>query len=390
MPNDQGNIIAFVPARGGSKSIPYKNIKLIANKPLIYWVLKSLQDTPEVDQIVVATDDLNIKSTVLNFAFSKVITYDRDPINAQDTSSTESVLLEYIESQNISDESWLLLAQATSPLTTSTDFSKAIALTKAGFSSVLSCVENRRFFWSADGTSINYNVLNRPRRQDFNGQLMENGALYLSSVRDIKATKCRISGKIGIMTMPEVTAFEIDEPDDWIILESLVSKYRTDSSPVTTFSNIKILLSDVDGVLTDAGMYYSENGDELKKFSTYDGLGFRLLAEKGIQCGILTQEDRQLNQRRSQKLKLDFTIQGSHDKVKSALELCQKLGFDLSNIAYIGDDVNDIELLKAVSIKACPANAVPEVKAIPGIIHLQRSGGDGALREFAEILLRGL
>lgn len=154
---------------------------------------------------------------------------------------------------------------------------------------------------------------------------------------------------------------------------------------------IKLFLSDVDGVLTDAGMYYTENGDELKKFNTHDGMGFNLLAKEGIKTGIITTENTKLVERRAAKLKLDYLYQGKGfgNKLDAALEICAKEGITIQEVAYVGDDVNCISLLEAVGLAACPANAVKKVKAIPGIIHLEKKGGDGAVREFIDMILDG-
>lgn len=149
---------------------------------------------------------------------------------------------------------------------------------------------------------------------------------------------------------------------------------------------IKVFLTDVDGVMTDAGMYYSTSGEEMKKFNTHDGMGMMLLKEAGIKTGILTTEDTSIVERRAKKLKVDFLYQGVGfgGKLAAAKEICAKEGISLQEIAYIGDDINCIELLSAVGLAACPANATRKVKAIPGIIQLSRSGGDGAIREFIE------
>ena len=145
------------------------------------------------------------------------------------------------------------------------------------------------------------------------------------------------------------------------------------------FSKIKLFLSDVDGVLTDAGMYYTENGDEFKKFCTYDGMGFQLLQKTGIKVGILTTEDRELNRRRAKKLGLDFDFHGLKDKLQLVKDLCKKENISLDEVAYIGDDVNCFGLLSNVGIAACPNNAVAKIKAIPNIIHLKKKGGDGVV-----------
>lgn len=152
--------------------------------------------------------------------------------------------------------------------------------------------------------------------------------------------------------------------------------------------SIKIFLSDVDGVLTDGGMYYTESGDEFKKFNCYDGMGMKLLQEKGYKVGIITSEDKQINRNRARKLKLDFDFHGVKDKLKFMQEFCINENFKLSEIAYIGDDINCFDLLSNVGVCACPKNAVSKIKNIPNIKLLNSSGGNGAFREFAEIYLK--
>jgi len=378
------SVIAFIPARGGSKSIPEKNIKFFCGKPLIFWNLQELQNS-NADNIVVATDSEKIKNMVNSFNFSKVSIYDRSNENSQDISSTESVMLEYINSINLSDTNTFMLVQATSPFTQKNHFNEGLELFKK-HDSVLSCCESKRFSWR-DGKSLNYDIYNRPRRQDFEGTLIENGAFYISSVSDIKKTKNRISGDIATYKMPEFTYTEIDEPEDWIVAESLMKKFiLKDKTP--DFSKIKIFLSDVDGVLTDAGMYYTENGDEFKKFCTYDGMGFQLLKNTGVKVGILTTEDRDLNIRRAKKLGLDFDFHGVKDKLLIVKDLCDRENISLDEVAYIGDDINCFSLLCNVGIAACPNNAVPKIKAIPNIIQLSKNGGDGVVRQFVELILQ--
>ena len=377
------SVIAFIPARGGSKSILQKNIKVFCGKPLIFWNLQELQKS-DVDEIIVATDSDEIKSIVNAFNFSKVKVYDRIKDNAQDISSTESVMLEYIKCSNISNEDTFMLVQATSPFTQSIHFNEGLELFNK-HDSVLSCCRSKRFSWK-NGKPLNYDIYNRPRRQDFVGTFIENGAFYISSVEAIKETKNRISGDIGIYEMPEYTYTEIDELEDWIVAESLMKRFILNNE-VIDFSNIKLFLSDVDGVLTDAGMYYTETGDEFKKFCTYDGMGFQLLQKTGVKVGILTTEDKELNRRRAIKLGLDFDFHGAMDKLQIVKDLCINENITLSEVAYIGDDVNCFSLLSNVGIAACPNNAVPKIKAIPNIIQLSKNGGDGVVREFVELFL---
>ena len=384
---ERRQVTAFIPVRGGSKSIPLKNIREFCGKPLVYWNISALQAAGLVDKIVVATDSDDIEATVRSFGFDKVEIYRRSAENASDTASTESVMLEYIEAANLSEETVFMLVQATSPLTQTIHFQEALQLYSEGnYDSLLTCVVNKRFFWNKNGTPRNYDYMNRPRRQNFDGELMENGAFYINTVKNILQSGNRLSGKIGIYEMPEYTAIEIDEPDDWTMLENLMRKHVLKTQPVT---KIKLFLTDVDGVLTDGGMYYSEIGDEQKKFNTRDGMGFHLLREAGIKSGIITTENTQIVERRAAKLKVDYVYQGKNTggKLQTAMEICRKEGITLAEAAYIGDDINCYDLLCNVGMAACPADAVEKIKTIPNIKILRKKGGEGVVREFIEIIL---
>lgn len=156
------------------------------------------------------------------------------------------------------------------------------------------------------------------------------------------------------------------------------------------FSNIKLFLTDVDGVMTDAGMYYSNAGIESKKFNAHDGMGLQIIRKQGIKTGMITSENLQLVENRFNKLKLDYLYQGKIQgtKLNAAVEICAKEGFTLDQVAYIGDDINCHDLLSAVGFAACPQDAVDTIKQIPGIIILSKKGGEGCVREFIELILK--
>ena len=383
-------VIAFIPVRGGSKSIPLKNIKPLCGKPLVCWNIEALEACPQVDEVIVATDSDEIWKTVESKNYKKTKLYRRSTENACDTASTESVMLEYINYAKLPKNNVFMLVQATSPLTEPIHFSEALQKYAMGeYDSMLTCVRNYRFFWNEDGSSMNYDYMNRPRRQNFSGMLMENGAFYINTVKNILSNGNRLGGKIGVYEMPEYTATEIDEPDDWMILEKLMRKYKSEFVNQKKH-NIKLFITDIDGTLTDGGMYYSEYGDELKKFNTRDGMGIQMLREVGIKTAIITSEDRQLNQRRAEKLKIDFIRQGKANggKVAVAEEIAKEMGITMQEVAYIGDDVNCVSLLLKVGMAACPADACDNVKEIPGIIVMTRKGGEGCVREFIETIMK--
>ena len=152
-------------------------------------------------------------------------------------------------------------------------------------------------------------------------------------------------------------------------------------------ADIKLFATDVDGTMTDGCMYYAENGLELKKFNFKDGMGFKILRDAGIKTAIITSEDTPIVQKRAEKLKADYLSMGTWTKLDFVKKICNELGITLSEVAYIGDDINDIELLSVVKHKACPSDAVKKVKDISGITILKAKGGDGAVREFIEYLM---
>lgn len=158
---------------------------------------------------------------------------------------------------------------------------------------------------------------------------------------------------------------------------------------------VKLFLTDVDGCLTDGGMYYSANGDEMKRFCVYDGMGIVRLQKAGIPCGILTSENTPIVARRAEKLKMQYLYmgvgsqvnQGAKTKLEAAQEICNELNITLEDVCFVGDDINDLDLLRAVGTPACPPNARLDVKAVPDILLLQTPGGQGAIRELCERIL---
>jgi CMP-N-acetylneuraminic acid synthetase len=209
-------MIAILPIRSGSKGIPNKNIKLFNGKPLVWWVLKSLEKSI-VEKIIVATDKEYI-DILNNFNFKKIVIYERKKINSLDSSSTEDVLLEVIDKFSINES--IILVQATSPLTTSENINEAINVSK-NYDSLLSVVRQDRFLWNVEGKPMNYDYNKRPRRQQFKGHFVENGAIYINHSHNIKKFKNRLSGKIGLYIMDDSTYFEIDEEKDWELISIL-------------------------------------------------------------------------------------------------------------------------------------------------------------------------
>lgn len=194
--------VAFIPVRGGSKSIPLKNIKPICGKPLVYWTVKAACSCQYIDKVYVATDSDIIKNTIEEFKsgtesgiFNKVKVIGRSAESASDTASTEFAMLEFAEKYDFDN---IVLVQATSPLLQSSDLDRGFeAFYTEGTDSVLSVVRQKRFHWETDDNgyahSTNYDVFHRPRRQEFEGYLVENGAFYITSKKDLVESRNRVS-----------------------------------------------------------------------------------------------------------------------------------------------------------------------------------------------------
>ena len=402
--------VAFIPVRGGSKSIPLKNIKEIHGRPLVYWTVAAACDCRSIDKVYVATDSKEIRLCVEKFCsedykrFGKVSVVDRSAESASDTASTELAMIEFAKAHRFDN---IVLIQATSPMLTGADLDNGFnAFSVKDTDSVLSVVPQKRFIWTLDNegnaTAQNYDVNNRPRRQDFEEYYVENGAFYITSRKDLLATGCRLSGNIRISLMSEDTYYEIDEPSDWTVTQALMEKREQKEEKQDAYTasesnkpeekedrkelKYKMFLTDCDGCMTDGGMYYSEKGDELKKFNTRDGVAFRLLRERGIITGVITGEDVALNKRRCEKLKIDVLAPGCTDKVACINRLCATYNVKPEEVVYIGDDIVDKDAIEFVGFGCCPADAAADIRAVAALV-TKAKGGEGVIREVAEMVL---
>lgn len=148
----------------------------------------------------------------------------------------------------------------------------------------------------------------------------------------------------------------------------------------------KLILTDIDGVWTDGGMYYDQTGDEWKKFNTSDSAGVLFAHRLNIPVGIITGEETHIVARRSNKLRVDYLFQNTKDKLAVAQSLCEELHITLKDVAFIGDDLGDINLLKQVGFAGVPASAPDYVKVL-GNVPLSKKGGEGVFREFVEKII---
>ncbi len=154
----------------------------------------------------------------------------------------------------------------------------------------------------------------------------------------------------------------------------------------TELTKIKLVVTDVDGVLTDGGLYYTNEGLVMKKFNVKDGIATRRLRDNGFKCGIISTDGPDLIEVRNKRLKMDFLVTGTWNKLEKLKEICEAEKIELENVAYLGDDINDLEIIGGVGFSAAPSDAVDSVLSAVDYV-CKRKGGNGVFREFAELII---
>lgn len=373
--------VALVPLRAGSKSIPMKNLRPIAGRPLFSWVVAEAIRSAAFEEVWIATDSPEIAGEAERLFGSQINVFERSPESSTDTAPTEAVMGEF---QAAVAFDVLGLIQATSPLTDAAHLAEAKQQFLAhDYESLVTVVRSKEFLWNEDGRPVNYEPAHRPRRQDHPGHLVENGAFYFTRSDVLRDRRCRLGGRIGLFEMPASCRWELDEPEDWLIVEQLLLRKRR---AARTGQRIKGLVVDVDGTLTDGGMYYSARGEELKKFDTRDAVGLRLLRENGVHVAVVTAETSAVVDARMKKLGIEDYHAGVADKLAVLTDLCSRWKVGLEEVAYMGDDVGDAACLRAVGLAICPADAVPEMRSAAHLVTNCRAGA-GAVREACGYLM---
>lgn len=384
-------IVSIIPARGGSKGIPLKNIQPIGGVPLISRTIRAALDSKYISAVYVSTDS-ELIANVAREEGAEIIVRPADI--SGDAASSESALLYSLEKINISSD-FLVFLQCTSPFTTSHHIDKCIeSIINLDADSCLATVSNHRFLWknleNNDGVvGINHDGRNRKRRQDLDPEFMETGAVYVMRTNKFIKEKTRFCGKVVNCNFDdESLAFEIDSPFDLLVARAIdQSRNNSDYSDIK-FSDIKLIVFDFDGVFTNNKVYLDEEGCESVQCNRGDGMGISLLKKTRIPLFILSTEKNPIVLKRAEKLGIP-AFNNVENKLQFLEEYICKSNISSDSVCYVGNDVNDLECLKKVGLPVVPSDAHEEVKKFARII-LKNKGGDGAVREFCDMFLKGL
>ena len=375
-------IVALVPLRGGSKRIPRKNIKVMAGKPLAYWACAAAKACQHISDIYVSTDDDEIARTVESFDLG-VRVLARPKALAADDATTDDVILHFM---SLVDFDVVATLQATCPLVTGKDLTSGIEqFLLDGDDSLLTGVRVRRFFWTIDGLPLNYDPLRRPFSQNFEGSIMENGAFYLTKREALQTYRNRLGGKIGIFEMAEESATDIDVPADWETVARQFSERR--NGLASQAKNIKIIMSDFDGVWTDNKVYAIGETHEAVCCSKADSLALDIFRSRfDLPVLVISKETNEVVSARCSKLGLKALLSVDNKQGAVERELGTR-GLSWAEVCYIGNDMNDLACMASAGLSLCPADSAFEVKSQADYI-LSHSGGNGAVREMFELLAR--
>jgi YrbI family 3-deoxy-D-manno-octulosonate 8-phosphate phosphatase len=385
------NVCAIIPARGGSKGLPRKNVTPIAGVPLIARTVNAAKAAALVTRVVVSTDDREIE-TIARAAGADIIT--RPASLSTDTSSSESALLHCLETLQ-SEENYLpeliVFLQATSPFTLPEDIDSAIQTLLDEHAETAHTVTSfHGFLWrqGEDGRAegVNHDAAFRARRQDRSPEYLENGAVYVMRTAGFIKAKHRFFGVTALSVMPLERSLEIDTASDLHLAEAIAAQSAPHTPQQSALPNhISAVVLDFDGVFTDNKVLVMQDGTEAVVCSRGDGMGISLLRDAGILVTVISTEENPVVEARCRKLKLEVQY-GVRDK-KAALEIwAQNNHAALEDIVYLGNDINDRECLNAVGCGIVVADAHPGVKRDAKIV-LHARGGDGAIRELVDLIL---
>ena len=384
-------VIAIIPARGGSKGIPRKNVRQLGGKPLITHTLLQAQQTQGLDRIIVSTDDPEIAAITEQLGVEVVW---RPKEISGDTATSESALvhvLDHLRDNESYEPELVVFLQATSPLRRGRDIQKALeTLASEQADSLFSAGPVHGFVWRSVNeslTPINYDPAQRQRRQDLAEKIWEeNGSIYIFKPWVLKEHNSRLGGKIAVYPMDKLDSLQEDEPNDLELIETVIAGRKAHlKREKTNFDTVSLLVLDFDGVMTDNRVLVDESGTEAVYCHRGDGLGIAQLPAAGVEVVVLSTEKNPVVAARCQKLGIEY-MQGLDDKLSALKEMVQKRSILPTQVAYVGNDINDLDCMQWVGMPIAVANAVTAVKEISTAV-TYRKGGRGAVREVCELIL---
>lgn len=377
------NAVAVIPARGGSKGLPRKNVRLLCGKPLIAWTIEAARRAETIGRVIVSTDDAEIASISANYGAEVVR---RPPDLSGDGSPSEGTLLHTLRHIGM-DNGILVFLQCTSPLTLPEDIDGTVRSLRSGADSAFTAAPRHRFTWqrTPDGAvPVGHQKSYRPMRQEMKDQFEEVGAVYAMRVAGFMQAQHRFPGKTVIYEIPGERSFEIDEETDFVIVEALMRRRLAQDKAACLPAQVDALVMDFDGVLTDNRVHVSEAGVESVVCHRGDGWAIGRMRASGMRLLVLTNETNPAVRRRCEKLGVECMV--TQDKLPAMQAWLRRHGIPRETTCYIGNDEPDVPCMQFVGCAVVPADAHASALAAAHIV-LATPGGRGCIRELADLLL---
>lgn len=381
-------IAGVIPAKGSSTRVEAKNKQTILGVPLYLWAANNLARVLPRDQIFIDSDDETMLADAASFGFGTI----KRPAELATNATDGNQLLAW-QAQNVDADIYVQHLPPMAFLKAETLKVGIDAVVSGEYSSAIAAYKEHFYTWGDDGP--NYDLLNIPNSFTLPATTVEGMGLYVVTKEAFLAQKVRAADPYKLIEIDRFEAIDIDYPTDLEFARAVAAGLPKDSPYIDGIHglkgrpNIKLLVLDVDGVMTDGGMYYTETGDQFKKFNSKDGLAIQAAEAAGIETAFLSSgSTQQIIPARAKTLGVKRLHVGREPKLDILTGWLREMGLGWHQVAYIGDDVNDLAVIERCGLTACPANAVDRVKRTTDIV-LSQVGGDACVREFVDNHLIG-
>ncbi len=379
--------VAIIPARGGSKGIPGKNLINFAGKPLIAWTIEQACSARLISDVYVTSDTKEILDVASQYGAS---TIKRPKKIAGDCTSSESALLHVLRKIKKNPD-YIVFLQAPAPLREPYDIDDAInKIIKDKADSLLSLTEAQEFIWTKTAEkykSLTFDLKNRKRRQEIKSIYYENGSIYVFKPKILEKYKNRLGGKVSVYMMKPWQRADIDDYLTLSWCEQLFCEHMLEvqSSKSITKEEIDLIVYDFDGVMTDNKVMIDRFGNENVRTNRSDGLAVSKIKEMGIKQMIISSEKNDIVIKRAEKLDL-MCLHGQKDKKKTLKRYLTINNIDKKRVVFVGNDINDFEVMSYVGFSVAPSDAQKQIKKIANMI-TKSAGGNGVVRELFDMLI---
>ena len=390
MTADVASRLAIIPARGGSKAVPRKNVRPLCGKPLIAWTIEAARDAETVSRVVVSTDDAEIGAVAEQFGAEVAW---RPAEISGDRASSEAALLDVLtqlEARERYSPTEIVFLQCTSPLTIAEDIDATVRRRlEEEADTVFAASDFHYFLWQrdaqGDAVGVNHDKRVRLMRQEREPNYRETGAVYVMDGAGFRRAKHRFFGRTAIHRMPAERCLEIDEPVDFLMAEVLLRERLAGQRRSLLPERVAAVVFDFDGVFTDNRVFVFQDGREAVACDRGDGWGLSRLREAGVRVLVLSTETNPVVEARCRKLAIPC-LTGHREKLAPLRKWLSEEGLNGEDVVYVGNDENDRPCLEHVGCGVVVGDAHPSVRASAKIV-LENRGGSGAVREICDLIL---